>query len=101
GYEVTVAAQPVGPLQSCSVAGGSGTVGSGDVDSVDVACTTVTHTVGGTAYGVLGSGLVLRLNGGNELAVAADGAFAFAPALENGSHYAVSIASTPVGPEQD
>jgi hypothetical protein len=44
-YTVSVAAQPSGPAQTCTVANGSGSVGSSDVSNVQVTCATVTHTV--------------------------------------------------------
>jgi hypothetical protein len=37
-YEITVLAQPSGPIQTCSVANGSGSLEGGDVDDVTVAC---------------------------------------------------------------
>jgi 6-phosphogluconolactonase len=39
-YDVTVAAQPSNPLQTCVVTNGSGTIGSADVSTVAVTCTT-------------------------------------------------------------
>jgi hypothetical protein len=38
---------------------------------------TPTYTVGGTVSGLTGAGLVLELNGGSDLNVAADGSFNF------------------------
>ncbi|NND58222.1 MAG: hypothetical protein HKN57_13335 [Xanthomonadales bacterium] len=61
---------------------------------------TESHTVGGTANGLLGSGLVLQNNGADNLAVAADGNFVFAAALPDGSDYAVSILTQPQDPDQ-
>jgi kexin len=37
-YSVTVSTQPTGPVQTCSVTSGSGTVGAGNVTSVGVTC---------------------------------------------------------------
>lgn len=39
-YSVTVKAQPVNPAQTCTVAGGSGTVTTGNVTSVAITCAT-------------------------------------------------------------
>src|SRR5579859_4906205 len=44
-YKVTVLTQPTG--QACAVTAGSGTA-TANVTSVQVACTTITYTVGGT-----------------------------------------------------
>ena len=54
------------------------------------------YTVGGSVSGVVGSGLVLQDNGGNDLAIAANGSFLFSAALANASAYTVTIKrSTP------
>ena len=55
-YSVTVLTQPAG--QSCTVTNGSGTA-SANVMNVQVACTTITYTIGGTISGLTASGLVL------------------------------------------
>lgn len=96
-YAVTVATQPSGPNQVCTVADGSGTVGAADVTSVAVTCVTSTYTIGVTVSGLAGSGLVLRNNGGDDLAVSADGAFTFATAVSDGGAYAITVASQPTG----
>lgn len=57
-------------------------------------------TVGGTVSGLEGSGLVLQNNGGDDLTIAADGAFIFAAAFENGSSYEVTILTQPASPNQ-
>ncbi len=44
-----------------------------------------------------GAGLVLRNNGGDDLAVSANGAFTFATSLTSGSTYAVTVATQPSG----
>lgn len=97
-YAVTVASHPTGPGQTCTVAGGSGTVGNGNVTSVAVTCTTNppnSWTVGGTISGLAATGLVLHLNGGSALVVPA-GATSFAfPAVPAGTGYAVTVATQP------
>ena len=58
--------------------------------------TPVQLTVGGTVSGLAGSGLILQLNGANDLAVKADGKFIFAGVrLPDGSDYSVAIKTTP------
>ncbi|HEY0231029.1 MAG TPA: hypothetical protein VGC55_07245, partial [Dokdonella sp.] len=59
-----------------------------------------TYLIGGTVSGLEGSGLVLQQNGGDDLAIDADGAFAFATALADGSAYAVSVLTQPTTPAQ-
>ena len=99
-YSVTVAAQPSGPSQTCTVSQGTGTVAGQDVGSVAVSCVTDRFAVGGTVSGLVGTGLVLRLNGGQDLAISADGSFVFPQQLEDGSSYSVTVAAQPASPDQ-
>ena len=55
-------------------------------------------TVGGTVSGLPGSGLVLQLNGANDLAVSANGNFRFPRGLAKGSAYNVTVKSSPSAP---
>ena len=57
----------------------------------------VTHTIGGTVSGLTGTGLVLQNNAGNNLTVAANGAFTFATPVGAGSTYNVSVLTQPAG----
>ena len=99
-YDVTVATQPAG--QTCTVAQGAGTVQGADVTSVTVSCVTPappsapTSTVGGTVTGLTGT-VVLGLNGGPSMTVAANGTYTFPTALASGATYAVTVATQPVG----
>ncbi|MGE5184723.1 MAG: hypothetical protein ACM31C_21775 [Acidobacteriota bacterium] len=60
-----------------------------------------TATIGGAITGLTGTGLVLRDNGGDDLAVLADGGFAFATPVALGSAYAVTVGVQPTNPSQD
>jgi alpha-tubulin suppressor-like RCC1 family protein len=100
GYSVSVATQPANPSQTCFVTGGSGLVGSAAVSNIVVTCTTNTYAVGGTVTGLAGFGLVLRNNGGNDLAVSTSGAFAFSTLVASGGSYSVSVAQQPTSPSQ-
>ncbi|HEY0178015.1 MAG TPA: hypothetical protein VGC30_00090 [Dokdonella sp.] len=74
-----------------------------DLDTVrieDYAGTPPTYTIGGDVRGLAGSGLVLQQNGGDDLAIGADGAFVFATPLSDGSAYAVSVLEQPTDPAQ-
>ena len=99
-YNVTIAAQPTSPLQSCSVANGSGVVGAGNVTSIHVSCTTIEFVVGGAVSGLSGSGLVLQNNGGDNLPIAADGPFTFPDSLSPGEPYNVAVGAQPANPSQ-
>ncbi|RPH68183.1 MAG: hypothetical protein EHM78_19715, partial [Myxococcaceae bacterium] len=94
-YSVTVRTQPTG--QTCTVSGGSGTIGSSNVTSVSVSCAANRYTIGGTVNGLVGAGLVLRNNGGDDLAISANGAFTFATSLTSGSAYSVTVRTQPSG----
>ena len=95
-YAVTVKTNPSG--QTCSVSNGSGTVGSANVTSVSVACTTVpTYSVGGSLSGLSSGSVVLQDNGGDDLSVSANGPFTFATKLASGAAYAVTVKTNPSG----
>src|SRR5262249_13460888 len=68
--------------------------------NVVVTCTTQTFMVGGSVSGLMGSGMVLQNNGGNDLAIAANGTFVFSAAVTSGSPYAVTIKYQPAVPSQ-
>jgi len=55
-------------------------------------------TVGGSVSGLPGSGLVLQLNGANDLAVSANGRFKFPKSLPKGSAYSVTVKASPSSP---
>lgn len=99
-YQVTVRTQPSNPAQACTVAGGQGTVGSAAITSVVVSCNTSDFSIGGTVRDLAGSGLVLRNNGADDLAIDASGAFTFATALPTGAAYNVTVAAQPRNPDQ-
>lgn len=96
-YAVTVSTQPSG--QTCSVAGGSGTVASAAVTSVAVTCTTnppPTYSIGGNVTGLTGT-LKLTDNGTDALTVTGNGSFTFATQLLSGATYAVIVGTQPSG----
>lgn len=99
-YNVTVLAQPISPNQTCAVANGQGVIAGSNVTAVAVTCTTTHYTVGGTVNGLVGSGLVLQQNGGNDLPIAADGSFTFPTPLADGSAFTVSVSAQPSNPPE-
>jgi 6-phosphogluconolactonase len=58
------------------------------------------YTVGGTVSGLSGSGLVLRDNGVDDLAVTGNGSFTFASPLLASVPFAVTVATQPSNPSQ-
>ena len=99
-YDVNVSNQPSDPNQACSITNGSGIVAGNDVNDIAVDCVTEQYTVGGTVSGLQGSGLMLQNNGGDDLAISADGPFTFPTALDDGSAYSVTVATQPSDPSQ-
>ena len=94
-YSVTVKTNPSG--QSCTVASGSGTVGSANVTNVAVTCVNAaSYTIGGTVSGLSGT-VVLQDNGADDLSVSANGTFTFATSLVSGASYSVTVKTNPSG----
>lgn len=58
-------------------------------------------TIGGTVSGLVGSGLVLSLNAGAQIAaIGANGNFVFPTAVANGTNYTVTVQTQPAVPAQ-
>lgn len=57
-------------------------------------------TVGGIVKGLIGTGLVLQNNGGDDVSPMQNGAFTFATALANGSTFGVTVSASPQNPAQ-
>lgn len=94
-YSVTVLTQPSNLVQNCVVTAGGGTANA-NVAGIQVTCTTVPFTIGGTITGLTGSGLVLQDNGGDNLTVSeAATSFTFDTLVPSGSNYAVTVLSQP------
>ena len=98
-YAVTVKASPTAPIkQTCTVTQGSGNIAGAPINNIAITCTTNSFAVGGTAKGISGKGLVLQLNGANDLAITKNGKFIFSGVrLPDGSDYNVAIKTTPAG----
>lgn len=99
-YNVTVSQNPDSPTQTCSVTSGSGSITSSSISGIAVSCSTNSYTVGGSASNVIGSGLVLKNNGGDPTSITADGSFSFGTSVASGSTYNVTIQQNPTSPTQ-
>ena len=94
-YAVTVQLQP--DTIKCTVAGGSGVVGSANVTDVAVTCASAAFTVGGTVSGLTGNGLVLA--NGTDTTSPAPGAttFIFPTKLLSAASFNVTVSTQPAG----
>jgi hypothetical protein len=100
-YAVTVSTQPSAPVQTCTVADGSGTMSTANVTNVAVTCANnfpAIYTVSVTVSGWAGSPLVLELNGASQLSISANGAATFATKLSSTAPYNVTVLTQPAGP---
>lgn len=80
-------------LSGCGGGGGGADAGASPPPGPPVAA----YSVGGTATGISGPGLVLQLNGAADMAIDVSRDFAFTQTLSAGSTYAVTVRSNPVG----
>jgi hypothetical protein len=95
-YDVTIATQPSG--LTCTVSHGSGSNVQAAVGDIAVVCNAIAHTISGTISGLASNGLVLRNNGGDDLAIGANAAtFQFGTPVAQGSSYSVTVAAQPTG----
>lgn len=93
-YEVRVTASPLG--QTCSVARGLGWT-SADVSDIVVACSAVSHSIGGTVSGLQGASLTVHNNDGQHVTVNTDGPFTFGARVASGHPYQVWVVTQPTG----
>jgi hypothetical protein len=92
-YNATVQQQPTS--QSCIVTNGSDTNVAANVTGIGIACSMNTYTVGGIVSGLAGT-VVLQNNGGDDVAINADGSFTFATPVAEGGVYNVTVLAQPV-----
>ena len=94
-YDVKVSASPAG--LTCSVAKGSGTIGSANVSNVVVTCANAAYTLGGSIQGLAAAGLVLS-EGFDNLSLASGAtSFTFPTSIAAGSSYLVTVRTQPQG----
>ncbi|MFC3111118.1 hypothetical protein ACFQAT_13075 [Undibacterium arcticum] len=94
-YNVSIQAQP-GSL-TCALSNTSGTASGQPISNVNVACTTNTHTLGGTVSGLTTTGLALT-NGSDTVTIAAgQTSFVFSGKVADGTVYGVAILTQPAG----
>lgn len=91
-YNATVQQQPTS--QTCVVTNGSGTNVVANITNIGLTCSTNTYTVGGSVSGLTGT-VTLQNNGGDNLAINADGAFTFATPVADGGTYNTTVLTQP------
>lgn len=107
GTTTTCTAHPAAGHTTQSISGCGGTATGPGIDTfttgqVTGACTVTalfqpnTYAIGGSISGLTSTGLVLR-NGGEDLPIGADGAFAFVSRVPYGGSYAVTVQAQPRG----
>jgi Galactose oxidase, central domain len=94
-YNVMVQSAPAGLL--CTVAYGSGTIGTSIVTNIAVTCTAQNHSLGGTISGLNATGLVLTNNGASVTVNSGATQFAFPTLIATGTPYSVAVQSAPAG----
>ena len=58
------------------------------------------YTIGGTVSGMVGSGMLLQNNGGDDLSMPSNGSFSFKTSLTSGTAYAITVKTQPINPSQ-
>ena len=104
-YELEVDTADSSGLACNLTAGGAGTFGATETDGGTVTCNRIEDfAIGGTVAGLAGTGLVLQLNGANDLSIADPKgsaepvSFTFAKEVLNGKPFAVTVKATPTVP---
>jgi hypothetical protein len=96
-YNVTIASQPANG-QTCAMQNGSGVV-NGQVTSILVNCYSPI-TIGGSVFGLEGSGLAIQNNGSDTLQIPSNGPFQFSSTINFGQTYDVTVSAQPTAPAQ-
>ncbi|MDC6167896.1 lactonase family protein [Paucibacter sp. XJ19-41] len=101
-YQVQVKSQPQSPAQTCSLGSGtaSGTVVALEIGDLRVQCATNHYAVTVQVAGLTGTGLVLRNNAADDLAVSGNGSATFAAPVSASAGYAVTVLQQPSSPSQ-
>lgn len=102
-FTVTVLTQPTSPNQSCTVTGGTGRVGSSDVESILINCDSERYALSGTVAGKDAASTDLVLENtidGSTVNISGSGTFSFSTTYTEGSNYNVVVLSSPTSPTQ-
>lgn len=96
-YNVVVQTQPAYPPhnQSCTVSNGSGNAG-GNVQNINVNCTTNAFTVGGSVSGIQGGTVIIQNNlTDNKSLTSSDTSYTFGSSIFSGNPFGVTVYQKP------
>ncbi len=94
----TASTDPPGNGETCTVANGTGTLGSTNVTNVVITCSANTYSVGGTIDGLNASGLILVDNGEDATTISANATqFTMNTGVTYGAMYDVTVQTQPAG----
>ncbi|WP_147456036.1 hypothetical protein [Leptospira stimsonii] len=99
-YNVTVSQNPSSISQTCSVSNGSGLIAGADITNVNITCSTNSFAVGGTVSGLSGTGLTLKNNGTDDIAISTNGTYTFPTGISSGGTFNVTVSQNPSSPTQ-
>lgn len=102
-FTVTVQTQPTSPNQICIVTGGTGTVGSSDVESILINCDSERYALSGTVAGKDAASTDLVLENtidGSTVNISGSGSFSFTTTYTEGSTYNIAVQTAPNNPLQ-
>ncbi len=97
---LSLAVLPALSLTGCGGGGSNGNTSGGGGGGKTTPPPPASYSIGGTTSGLSGTGLVLQDNGGDSLAVSANGIFTFTTPITNGGAYNVSVLTQPANPSQ-
>ena len=98
-YNIQVVTQPTGPTQICTASNNSGNAAK-NIAPVEVVCSAATYFVKITVSGVLGTGLSVTNNSGDEMFINTNGLHSFFTKVADGSGYNVQVNNMPTSPIQ-
>jgi hypothetical protein len=99
GYSYTVSVYMQPDQETCTVANGTGVIGTSDVTNVQITCAP-NKLLGGTVSGLVGSNLIL-VNGKDKVTLNAGATtFTFPTRVAEGASYGVTVLQQPTSPSQ-
>ncbi|MCB1180082.1 MAG: DUF1566 domain-containing protein [Leptospiraceae bacterium] len=99
-YSVSVLTSPSSPTQVCTVNNGSGTISTSNITDISIVCSTSSFSINVNVSGLIGSGLVLQNNSGDDLSISSDGTYTFSTKVASSADYLITTLTQPVTPTQ-